>query len=302
MWRGAGAPRCFFGAGIGNPRSEVGRTESDGIGQVGRNRTGRTRSDSSEKVRRLSEIVGKKIFLWIFLAGRWFCGIFGCVIDNSLCMGFLKRGGGYRSLIAFKLTEIIEDLTEVFVKRYVRRGSRTRDQMEQAARSGKQNIAEGSETSMTSRKSEIHLTNVARASLAELLLDYEDYARHNAVPIWGMDHRRMKRLQSYVRSEEFMSDPTRDVDKMDAEMFCNLCITLIHQADTLLKRLLEAQQKQFLDEGGVSERMYRARMQRRQRGKSDQSDGSDGSDESDESDGSDRSDKSDESDQSDQSD
>lgn len=207
-------------------------------------------------------------------------------------MGFLKKGGGFRSLIAFKLAEIIYDLTMEFVVRYIRPGSRTRDQMEQAARSGKQNIAEGSETSMTSRKAEMLLTNVARASLVELLLDYEDYARQHDTPVWGKNHPRMPKLRVYVRKPEFMQDPKKDVEKFDAEAFCNLCITLIHQAVKLLDRLLEAQQRQFLAEGGVSEQMYKARLRARGQCGAGEA-GSEGSDNSDSSDRSDRSDGSD---------
>lgn len=93
--------------------------------------------------------------------------------------GFLPKGGGYRSLKVYKLTEIIYDLTVIFAERYIERGSRTKDQMVQAARSGKQNIAEGSEASSTSKETELKLTNVAKASLEELLLDYEDYLRQH---------------------------------------------------------------------------------------------------------------------------
>lgn len=174
--------------------------------------------------------------------------------------GFLPKGGGYRSLRVFRITEIIYDLTMIFSEKFIRRGSRTRDQIEQAARSGRQNIAEGSKASVTSKETEIKLTNVARASLEELLLDYEDYLRQHRLTQWDKTHKRTLRLREYVKSKEFDSDPLRFVDKMNDEEFCNLCITLINQATYLLRRLLESQQQQFLQTGGIKEQMYNARI------------------------------------------
>lgn len=117
---------------------------------------------------------------------------------------FLPAAGGYRKLRAYKLSEIIYDLTMIFAEKYVRIGSRTRDQVEQAARSGKQNIAEGSKASKTSKETEIKLTNVAIASLEELLLDYEDFLRQHSLAQWDKDHPRTLRLRNYVKSDEFM--------------------------------------------------------------------------------------------------
>lgn len=174
--------------------------------------------------------------------------------------GFLPKSGGYRQLRAFRLSEIIHDLTAVFVKRFIRPGSRTVDQMEQAARSGKQNIAEGSEASLTSKETEIKLTNVAKASLEELQLDYEDYLRQNGLTLWNKAHPRILRLREYLRSEEFMREPVRHASTMNAEEYCNLCITLINQTTYMLRRLIERQQQQFLLHGGIKEQMYRARV------------------------------------------
>lgn len=210
-----------------------------------------------------------------------------------------KRSGGFRNLVVYRITMIIQDLTAIFVERYIRRGSRTVDQMEQAARSGKQNIAEGSVASATSRDSEMHLTNVARGSLKELLLDYEDYLRQHNLQQWSKDYPRTKKLRSYLRSEVFMNNPKGIIDRCNAEEFCNLCITLINQATYMLRRLEEAQLRMFQEEGGFKEFLYRTRTlhrewQRHQRkrtageqGRSDGSDGSDGSDKSDRSDTSD---------------
>lgn len=179
--------------------------------------------------------------------------------------GFLFNGGGYRKLRVYRITEIIYDLSVIFAKKYIRSGSRTRDQIEQAARSGKQNIAEGSAASATSRETEIKLTNVAKASLEELLLDYEDYLRQHNLPQWDKDHHRTQRLREYLKSESFMSAPTQYVDKMNDEELCNVCITLVNQASFMLKRLLESQQQQFLATGGIREQMSRARKEARAR-------------------------------------
>lgn len=173
---------------------------------------------------------------------------------------FLPPAGGYRNLRAYRLSEIICDLTSIFAKTYIRSGSRTRDQMEQAARSGKQNIAEGSEASRTSKETEIKLTNVAKASLEELLLDYEDYLRQNKLQKWDVSHPRIDRMREYLKSDAFMHNPTQFASRLNAEEFCNVCITLINQTTYLLRRLIDRQQQQFLEQGGIKEQMYRARV------------------------------------------
>lgn len=184
---------------------------------------------------------------------------------------FLPSAGGYRKLRAFRLSEIICDLTMIFTKKYIRQGSRTRDQMEQAARSGKQNIAEGSEASRTSKETEIKLTNVAKASLEELLLDYEDYLRQNGMLQWDKNHPRTTRLRGYLKSDDFMLAPIKFADRLNAEEYCNLCITLINQATYLLKRLIDCQQQQFLEHGGIKEQMYHARVSHRNQSRTDSS-------------------------------
>lgn len=176
---------------------------------------------------------------------------------------FLKNNGGYRNLRVFRMTEIICDISVFFINTYIAKGCRTRDQMEQAARSGKQNIAEGSKASMTSRETEIKLTNVAKASLEELQLDYEDFLRQHNLEIWPTTHPRINKMRTYLRSERFMNQPMEFVPKFTAEEICNLAITLIHQTTYMLRRLIESQQRQFLEEGGIREQMSRARIQHR---------------------------------------
>lgn len=115
---------------------------------------------------------------------------------------FLPQGGGYKNLRVYQITEVIYDLTYHFAHRFLRPGDRTIDQMIQAARSGKQNIAEGSVASTTSRETEIKLTNVAKASLEELLIDYQDYLRVNDLCIWDASHPRYQAIREYAKSNE----------------------------------------------------------------------------------------------------
>lgn len=178
-------------------------------------------------------------------------------------MGFLKRGGGYRKLQVYKLTEIIYDISYEFAHRYLSKRDRTVDQMVQASRSGKQNIAEGSLASMTSRKTEIKLTNVAKASLGELLIDYEDYVRTRNLTRWDASNERYQKLRDYVKTEEFENGYMQLIGRLNDEEIANLCMTLIHQAMYMLEHLLDAQQEQFAREGGVSESMTRARLESR---------------------------------------
>lgn len=178
---------------------------------------------------------------------------------------FLPKAGGYRNLKVYRLTEIILDLTYAFVEKNISRYSRTCDQMQQAARSGKQNIAEGSVDSKTSKKTEIKLTNVAKGSLEELLLDYEDFLRIANLEKWGLNHPRISRMREYLKSDEFLSNPFAYVDRMDSEEFANMMLTLIHQAIYMLDKLIESQEKQFLQNGGISEQMMAARLNARHR-------------------------------------
>ncbi len=177
--------------------------------------------------------------------------------------GFLPKGGGYQSLKVYTISEAIYDLTVFFVKKFIDRKSRTWDQMEQAARSGCSNIAEGSKASVTSKETEIKLTNVAKASLEEVLLDYKAYLRHHNLPLWDKDNPRTKKLRVFLRSEEFSKNPMKYAEIMDAEEYCNLCITLLNQATYMLSRLLTSQQQQFLEAGGIREQMFRARTEYR---------------------------------------
>lgn len=178
---------------------------------------------------------------------------------NDQEITFLPRHGHYRYLRVYQVTEVIYDVTYYFTHRYLRRGDRTVDQMVQAARSGKQNIAEGNQAAATSAEMEIKLTNVAKASLEELLIDYEDYLRVHNLQQWGKLHPRYEKMRQYARSEQIMKEYPWKIRLMNDEEIANLCITLIHQAIFMLHKLLETMQNRFVIEGGIKELMYQSR-------------------------------------------
>lgn len=178
-------------------------------------------------------------------------------------MAFLQQRGGYRNLKVYRLSEAIYDITYYFTHKYLQAGDRTVDQMVQAARSGKQNIAEGSAAATTSREMEIKLTNVAKASLQELLVDYEDYLRVRRLVQWSASHARYEPMRRYLKSEQFMHGYASLLEKLNDEELANMSITLIHQTDYLLQRLIEKQQELFVAEGGIREQMTQARVKYR---------------------------------------
>ncbi|MBM4427175.1 MAG: four helix bundle protein [Chloroflexi bacterium] len=178
--------------------------------------------------------------------------------------------GGYRNLKSYQTAEIVYDATVVFCNRFIDKRSRTHDQMVQAARSGVQNIAEGSMASATSKKMELKLTGVARASLEELLLDYQAFLRQNGLRIWAKDSPEAlavrKKYQSDSSDKSDVSDPY-SLKTATPEIAANTLICLINQASYLLGRQLQGLEQQFLKEGGFTEKLYRARSQMRNGGK-----------------------------------
>ncbi len=176
-------------------------------------------------------------------------------------MGFIPPHGGYRKLHSYQKAEIIYDLTFRFCKRFLERRDRTVDQMVQAARSGKQNIAEGSRAAGTSTETEIKLTNVARASLEELLIDYQDFLRVRGLQIWPKDSREA----TYVRSVRNLESFYRFSEDRPAEVVANIAICLIHQTNYLLDRQIRRLEHDFVRNGGIRERMTKARVSHRSR-------------------------------------
>lgn len=179
----------------------------------------------------------------------------------------IKAHGGYRELKSFQMSEIVFDGTVKFCERFVDRFSRTTDQMVQAARSGRQNIAEGSQASGTSKKTELKLVSVARASLEELLLDYEDFLRQRDLKKWEKDSKEALFVRKLGAQENRSYSTYRPyLETRPAETCANILICLIHQANYLLDQQLKALETDFLEEGGFTERLYNSRRRNRGNG------------------------------------
>lgn len=181
--------------------------------------------------------------------------------------GFIPQHGGYRNLFSYQKAEIIYDATVYFTNRFFHPYDRTVGQMVQAARSGKQNIAEGSMASATSKETEIKLTNVARASLEELQIDYEDFLRTRKLPIWDKDHRLVARVRELNRSNPSPTYETfrKAIEHENPEICANTIITLIKICTYLLSQQIKKLEIAFVKEGGLRERMTRARIEERKK-------------------------------------
>jgi len=176
--------------------------------------------------------------------------------------------GKYRDLITYQKALVIYEIMYRFCGRFLSRGDRTIDQMKQAARSGKQNIVEGSMAAVTSKEMEIKLTNVARSSLEELLEDYLDFLRVRDLPVWDKAGRQAQYIRKLARTRPLTFELFREfVATRPAEVVANIAICLIHQANYLLDRQLKALGEAFLQQGGLRERMTRMRVGVRQRGR-----------------------------------
>lgn len=176
--------------------------------------------------------------------------------------------GGYRELKSYQMAEIVFDATVKFCDRFIDRHSRTYDQMVQAGRSGKQNIAEGSTASGTSKKTELKLIGVARASFEELLVDFQDFLRQKDLPLWGKERPETQAIRKMAWTKN-RSYTTYKIyfEASPPEVAANTVICLIHQTNFLLDQQLRALEKEFLKEGGFTERLYRVRSQFRERKK-----------------------------------
>ncbi len=181
--------------------------------------------------------------------------------------GFLPPYGNYRALKSFQKAEIVYDLTQRFCRRFLRAGDRTVDQMVQAARSGKQNIIEGSKASGTSKEMELKLTNVARASLEELVADYEDYLRTHDAAIWDKDAKEARFVRKLGAKTGVSFEDFREfAETRPGDVVANIALCLIHQANYLLDQQIRRLEQDFLKEGGIRERMTRARLESRRKG------------------------------------
>jgi four helix bundle suffix protein len=187
--------------------------------------------------------------------------------ENKNTDGFIPAHGGYQNLFSYQKAEIIYDGTVYFTNRFFNKYDRTVGQMVQAARSGKQNIAEGSMASATSKETEIKLTNAARASLEELKIDYQDFLRTNKLPLWDKSHRLVARLRELNNS---VLNPTYEtfkkaIEHERSEICANTMITLIMITTWLLKQQIRQLEIAFVQEGGLRERMTKARIQERKK-------------------------------------
>ena len=180
--------------------------------------------------------------------------------------GFIPVHGGYEKLLSYQKAEIVYDGTVYFCNRFFQKRDRTIDQMVQAARSGKQNIAEASMASGTSKETEIKLTNVARASLEELLIDYKDFIRTKKLILWDKAHRYSVRLRELSRIPDGNYETFRKgIENANPEICANVMIGLIKVATYLLDRQLRTLEMAFIQEGGLRERMTNARLKERKR-------------------------------------
>lgn len=194
-------------------------------------------------------------------------------------MSKLRPSGGYRDMCSFQTATIIYDATVYFCEKFIDPRSRTVDQMVQAARSGRQNIAEGSRASATSSQTELRLVNVSRSSLEELLLDYEDFLRHRNLKRWKPDSPEAMAVrgvpQQFKKDHDDQADLTDLPDEQrwalyskwlehaDPAIRANALICLVNQANYLLDQQIAAPEVQFIEEGGYSEQLAAAQLEKR---------------------------------------
>ena len=181
-------------------------------------------------------------------------------MENENSKTVLRRQPQWKTLYFYQKSEVLYLLTFTFVKRYLRSGDRTIDQMVQAARSGKQNIVEGSADGVTSMEMEIKLMNVARSSIKELREDYEDYLKARHLPIWGTEHPRYDKLVRFCRNHNKIEDYQPFFDRWNDEEMANVGLSLCHYVDKMMTSYEEYLQKSFVTEGGIKERMTAARL------------------------------------------
>ena len=175
----------------------------------------------------------------------------------------IRPAGNYRKLLSYQKTEVIYEMTYYFCHNYLQRGDRTIDQMVQAARSGKQNIIEGCAASATSAKTEIKLINVAKASLQELLEDYLDFLRTRGHTIWEENSKEWNAVRNLGKNHSEASFFMDICKTRPPETIANMAVVLINQADYLLFKQLQRLEKDFVENGGFSERMMKMRKDHR---------------------------------------
>ena len=184
-------------------------------------------------------------------------------MSNQQTHYFVQSVPNYKDLLFFRKSVALYDVTFAFCERYLTKGDRTIDQMVQAARSGKQNIIEGSEAAPTSSETEIKLLNVARASLKELQGDYEDYLRARKMMIWDEKHARYEALRKFCREANDNEEYMTRLERMSDEEIANMAITMCHQLDVMMMKYISVKEREFVEKGGIREAMTRARIEYR---------------------------------------
>ena len=172
----------------------------------------------------------------------------------------LRKQANWKDLYFYQKTNVLYQLTFDFTKRFLTRGDRTIDQMVQAARSGKQNIVEGSADGVTSMEMKLKLLNVARSSIKELKEDYEDYLTSRRLERWGIRHARYDGMLKFCRKHNRLEDYQSFFDKWTDEEMANIALTLCHMVDKMMTTYQKQLEEQFVTEGGIRERMTAARL------------------------------------------
>ena len=181
--------------------------------------------------------------------------------EKQIEKGFIPLHGGYKNLITYQKSEVIYDVTIYFTRRFFKKYDHTIDQMVQAARSGKQNIVEASMASGTSKEMEIKLTNVARASLEELKIDFQDFLRSHKLPVWDKDHKLTTRFRELNRTPNATyATYQKAIENEEPEICANSMICLINIVSYLLAQQIKSLEMAFMNEGGLKERMAKARI------------------------------------------
>lgn len=175
----------------------------------------------------------------------------------------IKLKTNHRDLLCYQKAEAIYDMTYFFANKFLERSDRTRDQMIQAARSGKQNIIEGYAASATSIESELKLMNVAKSSLQELYADYEDYLRVRHLKRWEKDSEAFQKAQQLGSAHNNTDFWSELIQERSDETIANLALILIHQTDFMLHKFIQKIEKRFAQEGGIREQLTRLRLQQR---------------------------------------
>lgn len=174
--------------------------------------------------------------------------------------GIFRHVPKWQDLWFYQKSEVLYQMTFVFCDRFLpKHGDRTVDQMVQAARSGKQNIVEGSEDGKTSTEMELKLLNVARASIGELRQDFEDFLKSRRLPLWTPEDERFQPMQNFTKSHNLLADYEPYFQRWDAEEMANVGLTLCYQVDAMMNKYMEGLERTFVTEGGIKERMHQAR-------------------------------------------